>query len=245
MNLVKIKNEKFGMVDVDFFKNEVGDIFMTAEQLGQALGYKNPQISILKMTNRNEYLKDSKFSVLTKLGSTDGKTYQTRVFNEDGIYEVAFKSNTTMAFEFRDWVRNILKALRKGEFKNTNTVDIVIQLNMLRDEIKSLKTGQEKKKLEEKKTEKTNQERISALHNILFKYAQANGLEEEWVWDDLFNEFEMETGISLKRVYRNMGKNSIDFIIEHNFLELLEFHARVKFTRKMNGKYYILSMMEV
>ena len=48
---------------------------------------------------------------------TDGKYYNTRLFNEDGIYEVAFLAKTEKAEEFRDWVRGILKSLRSGKTK--------------------------------------------------------------------------------------------------------------------------------
>lgn len=49
------------------------------------------------------------------MSGTDGKLYNTRVFNEDGIYEATFAAKTGKAAEFRAWVRMILKSLRKGE----------------------------------------------------------------------------------------------------------------------------------
>ena len=49
--------------------------------------------------------------------ASDGKVYQTRLFNEDGIYEITFLSKTEKAKEFRAWVRKTLKSLRKGNTK--------------------------------------------------------------------------------------------------------------------------------
>lgn len=115
-----IKSEKFGEITADIYSDSI-EMYMTAQQLGECLEYGDPIRGINKLVSRHEYLKESKFSVVVSLTTTDGKAYDTRVFNEDGIYEIAFLSNTDKAFEFREWVRGILKALRKGEAKIINT----------------------------------------------------------------------------------------------------------------------------
>lgn len=48
---------------------------------------------------------------------TEAGNRETRVFTEDGIYEVAFLAETIKAKEFRFWVRQILKGLCKGELE--------------------------------------------------------------------------------------------------------------------------------
>lgn len=109
--------EMFGEVKTNIYENESHEMFMTAEQLGECLGYSNPRESINKLVQRNEYLRKTEFSDEVRLTSTDGKRYWTRVFNEDGIYEVTFLSKTKKALEFHHWVRNLLKALRKGDMQ--------------------------------------------------------------------------------------------------------------------------------
>ena len=116
-NLALVKSEMFEDVLCDFWKNENEDIFMTSEQLGKALKYSTPRESVNKLVSRNEYLKDIDFSGEVAMTSTDGKTYNTRVFTEDGIYEVTMLAKTNKAKEFRAWVRNVLKGLRKGNLK--------------------------------------------------------------------------------------------------------------------------------
>jgi hypothetical protein len=76
----------------EFYKDENDNIYMTAEQLGKCLGYSSPRLSINNIVTRNKQLQKEEFSVETKLISTDGKSYNTRVFNEDGIYEITFLS---------------------------------------------------------------------------------------------------------------------------------------------------------
>ena len=114
-NLQLVQSEKFGNVECDFYKNEADDLVMTADQLGSALGYSNPRESINKLVSRNKYLRSADFSAEVKMTSPGGRQ-ETRIFNEDGIYEVTMLSKTSKAREFRAWVRKILKSLRKGEY---------------------------------------------------------------------------------------------------------------------------------
>lgn len=124
MNLELVEQTNFGEVEVDLFKNENNEVFMTAKQLGESLGYSNPVVAINKIINRNDYLQNEEFSVHTKLVSTDGKSYNTRVLTEDGIYEITILSQKPKAREFRRFVRNLLKGLRKGNLKIVPSFEI-------------------------------------------------------------------------------------------------------------------------
>lgn len=113
MQLSIVKSEQFGNVQCDFWRNENGDVFMTIAQLAQALGYASKS-GIENIISRNEYLKDPEFSSTHKLWVGDSEQ-ETRIFSEDGIYEVTMLSRTKVAREFRAWVRKVLKSLRRGE----------------------------------------------------------------------------------------------------------------------------------
>ena len=89
---------------------------MTTEQLGKCLGYQYARESINKLVSRNDYLKEKEFSAEVKMTSPSGEQI-TRVFTEDGIYEVTMLAKTEKAKEFRTFVRKLLKSLRKGESK--------------------------------------------------------------------------------------------------------------------------------
>jgi len=108
-----VKQENFGEIQCNFYKKDE-NVYMTINQLAESLGYSNRK-GIEKLIERNEYLKNSEFSVTDKLSGTDGKRYNTRVFTEDGIYEVTMLSKTEKAKEFRTWVRTVLKTIRKHE----------------------------------------------------------------------------------------------------------------------------------
>ncbi len=115
-NLELVKSANFGEIQCDVYSDSK-EMFMTSEQLGNCLGYSNSRKGIENLLSRNTYLKNKDFSVTLNLRATDGKQYNTRVFTEDGIYEVTFLSKTEKAKEFRAWVRRLLKSLRKGETK--------------------------------------------------------------------------------------------------------------------------------
>ena len=107
---------------VDFFKDENGLARVTAEQLGNALGYAEPRKAVGKIVERNKYIEDSEFSCVVKL-TTDFGPRDTRVFTVDGIMEVSFLSRSAKARSFRSWVRAMLKDWLKGNLVNTKSVE--------------------------------------------------------------------------------------------------------------------------
>lgn len=130
--------ELFGFM-TDFYKDEEGNFYMTRRQLGQCLGYKNPDNGIKDLHSKYEkYLKEHcKYifvqvpQVQNRRGVNDahstselnsGKgsevvTYQRRktyLYDEEGIYFITMKSDQPIALEFAAKVAKILKQLRKG-----------------------------------------------------------------------------------------------------------------------------------
>lgn len=115
-DLALYKSEQFQGIECDFWKNGSEEIFMTGHQLGTILGYNDPAKSIRKLVERNDYLRNEEFSSSVRMTSPSGMQ-ETRVFTEDGIYEVTLLSKTEKAKEFRSWVRQILKGLRNGQLE--------------------------------------------------------------------------------------------------------------------------------
>ena len=65
-------------------------------------------------------MKDKEFSAEVKMTSPSG-IQNTRLFTEDGIYEITMLSKTETGKKFRKVVRGIIKSLRKGENKIIRT----------------------------------------------------------------------------------------------------------------------------
>lgn len=116
-----VKSESFCDVQCDFWKDEQNQIYLTRQQIGEALEYKNPMIAIAKIHDRHVD-RLNQFSVLTKLDNThDGKSYDSYLYNSKGVYEICRWSRQPKADAFMDWVWNVLESIRKtgsyGTFK--------------------------------------------------------------------------------------------------------------------------------
>ncbi|QTB21548.1 hypothetical protein J1907_17640 [Lysinibacillus sphaericus] len=172
MNLTLATQDQFNSVLCDFYRNENGEVFMTALQLSESLGYASKS-SFDSLISRNEYVKDEEFSATCKLQAPDGKRYETRIFSEDGIYEVSMLSKTKVAIEFRAFVRKTLKALRKGEIvlMEPQTIDSELEIKKMRAEamLNNSRTRQAKLILDMQKNK--------TLSPIAIELLQVNALE--------------------------------------------------------------------
>ena len=70
----------FGTLTCDFYKNDSDEFYMTRDQIGTALEYTDPRVAIKKIHDRNADRFDT-LSAVTKLVTTDGKAYDTYVYN--------------------------------------------------------------------------------------------------------------------------------------------------------------------
>lgn len=134
MNLSLAQSRKFNSVICDFWQNENNEVFMTINQLAQSLEYASKS-GVENIISRNEYLKDSEFSCTHKMWVGNSEQ-ETRIFTEDGIYEVTMLSKQPKAKEFRSFVRKTLKALRKGEaiLVQPQTEDAKLEIQRMRAE---------------------------------------------------------------------------------------------------------------
>ncbi len=109
-----VKSFKFNEVECNIYSKD-NEMFMTINQLAEVLGYASKN-GIEKLISRNPYLRENEFSVIVSLGTDSlGGTQNTRIFTEDGIYEITMLSKTETGKRFRKVVREVIKSLRKGE----------------------------------------------------------------------------------------------------------------------------------
>lgn len=94
------------------FIEENGEILFTAEEVGRHLGYGNPadSINLLFRKNQNEL---KHYAVTIKTIATDGKSYETRAFPEEGVYILSMLARTNEAKKFRARVALLLRRLRR------------------------------------------------------------------------------------------------------------------------------------
>lgn len=117
MALELVKSEQFGTVQADIYSD--GDsVFMTIDQLARCLEYSNGRKGIENLLERNDYLKESTYSTTLELRGVEGNREvirNRRLFTEDGVYEVTMLSKQPKAREFRAWIREVLKRIKKHE----------------------------------------------------------------------------------------------------------------------------------
>lgn len=108
----------FNGVTCDFYHTD-GDytnLWMTRNQIGEALEYKNPNDAIRLIHNRYPHRLND-LSTSFKLKSTDGKMYDTIVYNQRGIMEICRLSKQPKADEFMDWVLDLAEVYCEGSLK--------------------------------------------------------------------------------------------------------------------------------
>lgn len=110
---------KFG-IKPDELVHKEGRYWMTARQLGEALGFRKPRRSIVNLFNRHRK-ELQPFASVTRLMTEDGMR-DTTIFDTDGQYRIALFANTQKAEKFRTFIVNMLKALERQEFIHVSQV---------------------------------------------------------------------------------------------------------------------------
>lgn len=248
IELSKVKEEKFGIVNCDFYRDENSDeVFMTAEQLGEVLEYANPRTAINTMLTRNPYLRNKEFSTDFKLKSLDGKLRNTRVFNEDGIYEVTMLSNQPKAREFRMFVRKVIKELRRTGYVSVEQFDdpylVVIEnmfksMKLTKKEIKEMKRAQNKYQMELDKHKKiveqqqknldyvnkiVSVEDTATLRKTFTSSVQALALKKQIgfpvAYGKVYGRINKNQGINLKARAKKRNMKIVEYLEQENMLE--------------------------
>lgn len=112
--------KRFGDLEIQVYENPaVGhsrvqdDFWMTREQIGTALEYKNPSISIGTIHKRNADRLDPLSGLINLI--TPGGKQQTYVYNMRGVMEICRFSTQPKANAFMDFCWDVITALMRGE----------------------------------------------------------------------------------------------------------------------------------
>ena len=107
-NLVVFENTQLQVI-----VNNNNEIEMDMDELAKALDFKEKEY-LKKLIARNPELQSPEYSSLKKVLSNEGgilKKREKRVFNQDGIFEVAYLANTERAKQFRRFIKNFSKEM--------------------------------------------------------------------------------------------------------------------------------------
>lgn len=102
----------FGSLTCDFYKNDSNEFYMTREQVGQALEYKDPAKSIAKIHERNPDRLNPLSGVVSL--TTPGGQQNIFVYNLRGTMEICRLSRQPKADRFMDFVWDVMESLYTG-----------------------------------------------------------------------------------------------------------------------------------
>ena len=85
-------------------------VWLSQAQIAELFGTKRPAITkhLSNIFSSGELLESSVCSIL-ELTASDGKNYQTKLYNLDAILSVGYRVNSINATQFRRWANRILK----------------------------------------------------------------------------------------------------------------------------------------
>lgn len=113
-NLKLVETDVFNEIATcDFWGNINNEYLVTREQIGRALGYKNPTNAIKNIHLKHKERLD-KFSTQLTLGYVEGDRYVEReriLYNCKGIMEICRWSRQPLADKFMDWCWVIMDKL--------------------------------------------------------------------------------------------------------------------------------------
>lgn len=93
-----------------------GTPYFTRLAIGEWLGYPAPQKAIDKIIERNPHINNPEWSVAVKLTATDGKKYDTKVYNPVGLQLIVFESNQPRAIEYKIAVAKMVAEMIRPDY---------------------------------------------------------------------------------------------------------------------------------
>ena len=108
MNALIFQNTTFNIIDRD------NQVWLRVHQIGEALGYKNPDRSLTNLYNANAEEFTDSMTALVEL-DTEGGKQQVRIFSLRGCHLLGMLSKTKIAKEFRVWVLDVLDHTKQPE----------------------------------------------------------------------------------------------------------------------------------
>jgi hypothetical protein len=112
-----ITSKPFGALNVDVYQNDKHQYYMTREQIGAALEYGNPQISIGTIHKRNADRLDPLSTLINLIKVEGNRTVEREVvcYSLRGVMEICRLSRQPKADAFMDFCWDIMESLMRGD----------------------------------------------------------------------------------------------------------------------------------
>lgn len=116
-SMTVITSKSFGALNVDVYQNDKYQYYMTREQIGAALEYGNPQISIGTIHKRNTDRLDPLSTLINLIKVEGNRTVEREVvcYSLRGVMEICRLSRQPKADAFMDFCWDIMESLMRGD----------------------------------------------------------------------------------------------------------------------------------
>ena len=138
-NLLIYKNQEGNIIVDAILKNDT--LWLTQKGMSKVFDCSIDNISLhLKNIFRDNELDENLVTEKSSITASDGKNYQTKIYNLDAIISVGYRINSKKATEFRIWATKILKEyMGLTNWKNSPNgliykYDVAIAKNYLNEE---------------------------------------------------------------------------------------------------------------
>lgn len=205
-----ITTETFGDLSCNFYRNMNDDILLTREQIGLALEYSDPMVSIGKIHKRHkDRLDNFSFTILVN-------GHETYYYTEKGIMEICRWSKSDKANQFMDWVLDIVEKYRNHELTITQQIDIttiteaitsisqaitaLTNMSSMKQDIQDLKQSQRNRYLLEKRYPSSWYKKIVPKYKLLMEYFDCNRKE---LYSSIYKELEDTYDVDINQLHED------------------------------------------
>lgn len=108
-----------------------GKPYSSGRAIGELLQYEHPHQAIQTIISRNPHINDPRWSVVLNLRTTDGKEYETRVYDPIGVQLITFESRQPKARAYKVAVAHMVWACMNGQLRPPVDPSYAAQLRAL------------------------------------------------------------------------------------------------------------------
>lgn len=219
MELQVFTNEQFGQVQLVEIN---GEPWFVGKEIAEILGYKKPLDALSRHVDEDDSVKH---------GLTDnlGRTQETIIINESGLYSLILKSKLTQAKQFKRWVTSeVLPSIRKhGAYMTEQTLEQALTspdfLIRLANELK-----EEKERSRQLEAEKS----ILSVENMVMK-------PKADYFDDLVDRNLLTSFRETAKQFKVKERQFIQFLLDKKYIYRDKKGKLMPFADKNNGLFEV------
>lgn len=229
MNLQLVKQYKFYNSKIDAYVTDDKDkVWLTRRQIGKALEYPHPTKAIDLIHRRHSERLDP-FSDTIKMAASDGKSYETIVYSQKGVFEICRHSAKPKADSLIDKIWEIAdEVLTTGSYGDSQMDKLDKMLEVANTMLQTQQEHEgrintiENRAEEAEKALKQKELPIPSLlpststrqkvNKLVKDYSQSNNMDFFEVWNRIYYQFSMAHHMDLGKQAKRYGLSRLEYL---------------------------------